>query len=276
MNPLILHNLLHRKLDTNKYNFGHVLVIGGSPGMVGAPLLAAEAALRIGAGLVTIASHGAVIDKLEKRVKEVMTLRLSEYVASAHEALIAFVHDRKVSSIIIGPGQTDSFIELNRLLLHDLTLPVVIDAGGLALFHKNLVLLTQLGKKTNVIITPHGGEYQRLTGSQPPIATFAQTHHITVVLKDHPTRVAHPNGSVFENTTGNPGLATAGTGDVLAGIIGGLLAQSVPPAEAAEIAVYLHGLAGDIAASHKTQPGMIASDVTFYLPDALHRIADAH
>lgn len=270
MNKGLLAKLLRRHTGAHKYDFGHVLVVGGSAGMVGAPLLAGEAALRTGAGLVTIASHSEVVDKLEKRVREIMTLRIPAKAPGAIKMLNQFIRDRKVSVLIVGPGQDADFAKLNEALLRKLDIPVVIDAGAFTTFYKNLELLRYLAKlNANVILTPHSGEYQRLSAENVGTAEFAKNHHVTLVLKGHHSLVAHPDGTVFENTTGNPGLATAGTGDVLSGIIAGLLAQGLSTAEAAESGVYLHGLAGDLATETKTQPGMIASDIINHIPSAL-------
>jgi len=270
------HKLLERPDGANKYDFGHVLVVGGSPGMVGAPFLAAEAALRTGAGLVTIASRADVIDKLEKRVKEIMTLSLSNDLPAAAEEIMSFIAARKVSVIVIGPGQSPDFSALAPMLLSKLNIPVIVDAGAIAAFHGHLDLLKEAaGQNQNIILTPHAGEYQKLTGNKPPtdhqklrqeVSRFSKDHGVTLVLKGHPTLVAHPDGQLYENPTGNPGLATAGTGDVLSGVIAGILAQHITNIEAA---VYLHGLAGDLAARAKTQPGTIASDVIDQIPAAL-------
>ncbi|HUY85041.1 MAG TPA: NAD(P)H-hydrate dehydratase [Candidatus Dormibacteraeota bacterium] len=276
MPPETLRQLLKRSPETHKYDYGHVLVVGGSPGMVGAPLLAAEAALRAGAGLVTIASHATAADKLEKRVREVMTLRLPADLSAAVDELAAFIKRRKVSVVVIGPGQTPDFAALSPALLSKIRIPVVIDGGALGAFQGKLENLKKAAHP--LILTPHAGEFQKLTGAKPPTgreqlrrvtAQFASEYQVTLVFKGHHTLVAHPDGQVYENTTGNPGVATAGTGDVLSGIIAALLAQVPDTAQAVEAAVYLHGLAGDLAAKAKTEPGMIASDVIEQIPMAL-------
>jgi ADP-dependent NAD(P)H-hydrate dehydratase / NAD(P)H-hydrate epimerase len=277
----IFAQLLNRPADSHKYRYGHVLVIGGSAGMVGAPLLSGMAALRTGAGLVTIAAAPDVTDKLERRVKEIMTLPLP--VSEAATTLEAFMTDRKVSVVIIGPGLkvTPETTALVTRLLNKVKLPLIIDGGGLSALQDRTDQLDSAASQA-VILTPHTGEFQRLTDTQlpakrtdlKPIATkFAKSHHVTLILKGQPTYVAHADGSVYENRTGNPGLATAGTGDVLTGVIAGLIAQNMEPQTAAEAAVYLHGLAGDIAAQEKTEPGMIAGDVIEALPKALRRIS---
>ena len=271
--------LLDRRRDSHKYDYGHVLVIGGSPGMVGAPLLAGKAALRTGAGLVTIASTSEVTDKLEKRVEEIMTLALPADTSGATSVLQEFVKDRRVSVVVVGPGLKPGpySAALIKQLVQYQMMPIIIDGGGLGALQSSLDLLKG-STSSAVILTPHFGEFERLVGRKlpdkrpelKPIAiSFAKEHKVTLVLKGRPTYVTHPSGSLYENTTGNPGLATAGTGDVLSGIIAGIISQGIEPNDASEAAVYLHGLAGDIAATEKTEPGMIASDVIEAIPAAL-------
>lgn len=278
MHQEVLQRLLHRPPESHKYDFGHVLIIGGSPGMVGAPLLAAEAALRIGCGLVTIASSVPVIDKLETRVREVMTLSLGEKDEPAAR-LKAFITKRKVSAIALGPGWGPNEARLARTIIEQTNIPLVIDAGGLNALENHLEVLKD---KTNIVLTPHRGEFEKLLGKTLPaeavqlqqlLSCFATNHHLTLVFKGHQTQVAHPTGSIYRNTTGNPGLATAGTGDVLSGMIAGLSAQKVALALAVETAVHLHGLAGDLTIADKTQAGLIASDVIDFIPVALRTSA---
>lgn len=247
--------------------------------MVGAPLLAGMAALRTGAGLVTIATQSSVTDKLERRIKEIMTLALPDGSEAAADRIRRFIRDRKVSTVVLGPGLAVSAESraLIARLLKDISLPMVVDGGALGALDGRLHLLDEAVSGA-LILTPHTGEFQRLTGRELPLerpalkslATgFAKAHRLILVLKGRPTYVAQYDGSVYENPTGNPGLATAGTGDVLSGVIAGMIAQGIGPAEAAEAGVYMHGLAGDIAAEAKTQPGMVASDVIEALPAAL-------
>lgn len=279
----VLKELLERPLDSHKYKFGHVLVTGGSPGMVGAPLLAGMAALRVGAGLVTIGSPAKVTDKLEKRVKEIMTLALPDDGDLAADRLKDFMDERKVSAVVIGPGMapTSEARDLVEHLLDSTRLPLILDGGALGVLRGHVDRLDG-SQSTGLVLTPHTGEFQRLIDSELPgerdklraiAAEFAEDHGVTLVLKGNPTYVARPTGSVYENTTGNPGLATAGTGDVLSGVIAGIIAQGIDPQTAAETGVYLHGLAGDIAAESKTQPGMVASDVVDAIPAALRRVS---
>jgi hydroxyethylthiazole kinase-like uncharacterized protein yjeF len=276
MYDAVFHTLLNRPADVNKYQLGHVLVIGGSPGMVGAPLLAAEAAMRIGAGLVTIGSTASVVERLENRIKEIMTLSLAGDTATALQTILAFVQERSVSAIVIGPGwKADRLV---TELLAKVTVPLVIDGGGLAALHGRLEILKDSADTKPIILTPHRGEFQKLLGASLPDSTkeiqilaqqFVMDTKVHLVLKGNHTVIAHPDHTSYINSTGNPGLATAGTGDVLAGVIGGLLAQGIDSSAAAEAGVYIHGLAGDLAAVEFTQAGLIASDVIDFLPKAL-------
>jgi NAD(P)H-hydrate epimerase len=205
-----------------------------------------------------------VTDKLERRVKELMTLRLPANLAE-------FVTRRKVSVAVIGPGIKPGKATTELVKgLSSTGIPIIVDGG--ALQPDTLGTL-----KESATLTPHVGEFQRLVSEKLPsqrselkaiAQRFAKQHKVTVVLKGEPTYVVHPDGSLYENTTGNPGLATAGTGDVLSGVIAGMIAQHVTPDTAAEAGVYLHGLAGDIAAKTRTQPGMIAGDVIEAIPAA--------
>jgi NAD(P)H-hydrate epimerase len=280
-----IQRLLHRPDNANKYDFGHVLIIGGSPGAIGAPLLAAMAALRTGAGLVTIAAYTEVIDKLEKRVLEAMTLRLPHNDHAAIQTIHEFIAAKKVSVVVIGPGLLPPATVLSMQLVPTLTVPVVLDAGALTCFRSNLATLEAAGAQNpSIIATPHDGEYHQLTGLVLPTKISARRHaatefakrmHLTLVCKGHHTIVAHQDGTAHQDHRGNPGMAKAGTGDVLSGIIAGLLAQDVLAAEAADLGVHLHALAGDLAVASKTQAGVIASDLIDSVPQAMRAASDS-
>lgn len=276
MDKAILERLLHRPPNSNKYDFGHVLIIGGSAGTVGAPLLSAKAALRTGAGLVTIAAPAVVAGKLERRVEEIMTLSLPQDQTQVTETLINFINKRHVNAVVVGPGLSEQFAPACRAFLSDLKQPIVLDAGGLLAFKGRFDELKTIAQRTSVIITPHTGEFQKLTGESATdneALNLAQKLKLTVILKGHRTLVVHPKGQTYHNATGNPGMATAGSGDVLTGVIAGLIAQSVPADQAAETGVFLHGLAGDMAKQDKTEPGMEAGDIIENLPDAIKKLA---
>jgi hydroxyethylthiazole kinase-like uncharacterized protein yjeF len=276
----VFAKLLNRPENANKYDFGHVLVIGGSPGMVGAPYMAGLAALKVGAGLVTIASIEPVISKLEKRTVEIMTLSLPDYSEASITKVNRYIKERRVSVIVFGPGLQDSAAGLLQSLIGNDNIDLIVDGGGLGILKDNIALLDAKRLKP-MIITPHLGEFQRFFSKPLPktetelIKTaeeFALKHKLILVLKGHPTHVFDTSGQTYMNTTGGPTLAKAGSGDVLAGMIAGILAQGITPSTAAQSAVYLHGLAGDIAAAKKTEPAVIASDLIDGIPEAFRLI----
>lgn len=246
--------------------------------MVGAPVLAARAALRAGVGLATTASTAKVVELIDRDIEEVMTLVLPSWneVVESAMTIEAFVKDRHVSVIVIGPGLPAVADRAIRAFLANIRLPLVIDAEALTALSGHLSVLKDAANMNRaVILTPHSEEYARLIKDEPVegegrilAGEFAQRYGITLVLKHHHTTVASALGMIYENKTGNPGMATAGAGDVLSGIIAGILAQGVRPYKAAKMAVYLHGIAGDIAQGTKTEPGMIASDIIEAIPEA--------
>lgn len=279
--------LPQRAADSHKGSYGRVLVIAGSVGMTGAASLASEAALRTGAGLVTLAIPKSLNAILEVKLSEVMTLPLPETengsLAEAATPSILEYAEKTKSVIAIGPGlsQHPETVALVRQLTKEnreqgFELPMVVDADGLNALAKVKELIPLLGEKA--VLTPHLGEMARLTDTPIPtlaadrICTaeeFAQKYGLTLVLKGAPTVTSNSKGEVWINSTGNPGMATAGMGDVLTGVIAGLIAQKVPSANAATLGVYLHGLAGDIAAETVGRHGLIASDVLMAIPQAI-------
>ena len=274
MNDRDWKRLLERKDNTNKYDYGHVLVVGGSEGMVGAPLLAARTALRVGAGLVTVASTKDVIERIGVEAEETMTEIVPRWSKSTVDEIVDFIQRRHVSVVVVGPGLSSDSLMTVRDLVRVCPLPIIIDAGALAAFDGHLDDLVHATKKNaSIVMTPHSGEYAKLAGDKDP-ADFARQSGVTLVLKGHETTVHSSDGPSYQNHTGNPGLATAGTGDVLTGMIAGLVAQDFDAFRAAAMAVYLHGLAGDQAEKRLTEPGMIASDVIDAIPDALREIQD--
>jgi len=265
----------------HKGTFGHALIIAGSRGFTGAAKLAAEAACRSGAGLVTVACPETQQNVIAAGMLEAMTIGLtatldetiaSEALQAAHGA--AALRD----AVAIGPGlsQHPATADFVREFVAECSVPMVIDADGLNAIADHTELLQVTNE--HVVVTPHPGEMARLAGITTAeiqsdrlgaATAFATTHRCIVVLKGHGTIIAGPDGEAFINTTGNSGLATGGTGDVLTGLIAGLLAQGCGPVEAAAaLGVFVHGLAGDIAADTMTKRGMIASDVCDCIPDA--------
>ena len=272
---------------SHKGTYGRVLVVAGSTGMTGAAALASEAALRAGAGLVTLATPKHLNPILEGLLPEVMTLPLPETDAgslsvSATSAILEFAEDTK-SVLAIGPGLSqhpDTVLLVHQLIRENreqaLNLRMVVDADGLNALSQVSEIISLLDREA--ILTPHPGEMSRLTSSSVPsleadrIRTaqqFASEHNLTLVFKGAPTVTGLANGDVWINSTGNPGMATGGMGDVLTGIIAGLMAQGHSSETAAVLGVYLHGLAGDITAEKLGMPGLIASDVLKAVPRAI-------
>ena len=276
-----------RPPSSHKGSYGRVLVVAGSTGMTGAAALASEAALRAGAGLVTLATPKHLNPILEGLLPEVMTLPLPEtdvgsLSVSATSTILEFAVKTK-SILAIGPGlsqhpETVSFVHqlIRENREQGLDLRMVIDADGLnalAQVRETISLLT-----SDAVLTPHPGEMARLTNTIVPtlekdrISTaqqFASKYDVTLVFKGAPTVTSTPNGNLWVNSTGNPGMATGGMGDVLTGIIAGLMAQGIPSENAAALGVYLHGLAGDIGAERLGTHGLIASDVLKAMPEAI-------
>lgn len=251
-----------RKFD-HKGIFGHALLIAGSYGRMGAAILGAKAAMRSGAGLVTCHIPASGNQILQSAFPEAMTR------SDAHNELISEINDvESFDAVAIGPGiGTD---KVTQKALHSLLLnrnhPLVIDADGLNILGLNNKWLSVLPQ--NTILTPHLKEFERIAGRSgnsfqrlEKQVEFSAKYNSVVVLKGACTSVALPDGRVFINSTGNPGMATAGSGDVLTGIILSLLAQGYTPENAAIAGVYIHGMAGDIAAEKTSLEAIIASDI---------------
>jgi ADP-dependent NAD(P)H-hydrate dehydratase len=269
-----------RPEDGHKGTFGKVLIIGGSNGMSGAMCLSSVSALRSGSGLVTAAVPRSIQSIVAAFEPCVMTAVLE---TDANGQLAAVERERieellvGKDAVAIGPGlgQCSNAMELVSMVLEICRVPLVLDADALNLAATGGLLEKRL-KETACIITPHPGEFSRLTG-QPvgdddeariaAAAAFATTYELTVVLKG-PRTVVTNGMRLFFNTTGNSGMATAGSGDVLTGIVASLLGQKMNPFEAAALAVNAHGRAGNFAASELGQRGMIASDLLTALPRA--------
>lgn len=255
-------NVRTRKVDGHKKTFGHVLVVGGSDGKCGAPMLTSKAAMRAGCGLVTAHVPQAAVQALLSFAPEIMTV-------SHDNHMFLTIDINNVEAIAFGPGMgTD--LEVRDLLLQLLetypSKPMVIDADGLNILAQNPDKFSHLNQ--NHILTPHVGEFARLMGDRfdstnilEQANIFAIDHGVNLVLKGKNSRIVTFDGQVFENTTGNSGMATAGSGDVLTGIIASLCAQGYSPKIAACMGVYMHGLAGDLATNHQSEASLIASDI---------------
>jgi hydroxyethylthiazole kinase-like uncharacterized protein yjeF len=270
-----------RPSDSNKGNFGHVLVVGGSLGKAGAAAMAGMAALRAGAGLATVATPKSVLATVAGFHPEIMTEPLAETADGtisepALERIHALAQGKNV--LAIGPGisriaETSSLV---RALVSSSELPIVLDADGLNAFEGRTSELN--GKGRVLVITPHPGEMARLAGGSIPdvqndrlgvARQFAREHELIVVLKGHRTLVVRPDGEAWVNTTGNPGMATGGTGDILTGMVAGMMAQNLKNVFLAVCAaVHLHGLAGDLMLGQVGEHSLVATDLLRGLPEA--------
>jgi ADP-dependent NAD(P)H-hydrate dehydratase / NAD(P)H-hydrate epimerase len=262
--------LPEREPGTHKGDYGHVLLVAGSPGKAGAAILAARAAVRSGAGLVTAAVPESILDVVDLGSIESMTLPLRSL-----DRVLEAVEGKSVLAMGPGLGQEDETVAAIRRIALEVSLPLVLDADGINAFAGRAAELAGRGAET--VLTPHPGELGRLLGISTAevqgdrIAAArraAVEAEAVVVLKGHRTLVATPGGEVHVNATGNPGMATGGTGDVLTGLIAGLLAQGLGALDAARLGVYLHGLAGDLAAARTGEAALAAGDLLTYLPAA--------
>lgn len=279
-----------RKLDAHKGDFGHVLILAGSGGKTGAAALAAKAALRAGAGLVTVATAKSALPIIASLGMEFMTEPLPETDAGSislraldYGRLDQLVEGKSVLAVGPGIGSVRETAEFVRTVVNRYDVPIVLDADGLNAF-AGCMDTFRAGQRVR-ILTPHPGEMARLTGktAREILARrvevsreFAKQHQATLVLKGARTLTAAPDGQVWVNPTGNPGMATGGTGDVLTGLIAGLVAQhpARPPVEVAAAGVYLHGLAGDLAAQELGEISLVAGDLLSSLPRAFRAVRD--
>ena len=280
--------LLHRRVNAHKRDFGHIFILAGSARFSGAAVLCSEAAMRSGAGLVTLGIPKSLNTAIIRiKPKEVMILPLPE-TKEGTLSLTGFgnIKDfiKNINVLVVGPGltQNKSTQSLVRKLISKVNKPTVIDADGLNALvgHLDLLRITDYGLRITRVLTPHPGELARLLGvsvkkvqsNRKEVAKkFARDYKVTIVLKGYRTVVTDYKDNLYINRTGNPGMATAGSGDVLTGIIGAFLGQGLNAFEATKYAVYLHGLAGDLAAKEKTQIVMIASDIIDKIPQAIKK-----
>ena len=271
--------------ESHKGDYGRVLIVAGSRGKTGAAHLAAVGALRSGAGLVTVATPASCQAVVATMGPEYMTEAIGEIAGSPGESAgidpddVERVLEMARDVIAVGPGlgQASATRRFITALVDRATMPLVIDADGLNAFSENPDRLA--GREgRDVIITPHPGEMARLVGmstdevqaSRLEIArNFAVAHHVYVVLKGHRTLIATPDERTFINPTGNPGMATGGTGDVLTGMIAAWLAQLLDAEAACKVAVYLHGMAGDLAEADEGEVAMTSTDLAGHIGDAI-------
>ena len=272
-----------RAPDAHKGDAGRVFLLAGSVGFSGAAALCVHGALRAGAGLVTLGIPKSLHNPMAEKLTEAMLKVLPE----TKEGSLSLQALPEIASTIermdaaaIGPGlsQHQQTKELVRQLLPKVAKPLVLDADGLNALAEDVVLLRKL--LLPIILTPHPGEMGRLarlsaeeiqSDRERVASEFAKKYRVIVVLKGRSTVVASFDGSVYVNNTGNPGMATGGAGDVLTGMIAGLLGQQLQAWDAARLGVYLHGLAGDLAAAERGEIGLLASDVADKIPLAIRQ-----
>jgi NAD(P)H-hydrate epimerase len=284
-----VHLLRTRPKYSHKGTYGHVLLLAGSRGKTGAALMASKACLRAGAGLVTIGIPETLVDALQSRVTEEMILPLADkgdgtLSFSSADAILGFLN-KKGNVLAIGPGLSvdDEISKLVRLLVLKSKVPLVLDADGLnAIADKTSILKKS---RAPVILTPHTGEMARLLmqdtdGKRQSIeedrietaVSFARRTKTCLVLKGVPTVIAGPDGNAFVNSSGNPGMSTAGAGDVLTGMISAFLAQKLSPEDASVLAVFVHGHTGDVVAEKMGQQSLIASDIIKAIPKVFNSL----
>ncbi len=275
IDPLEFNEALQlRPGESNKGNYGKVLVIGGSLGKSGAAAMSGKSALRAGAGLVTVATSAEALPMVAASMPELMTAVLPE----SDDGIHALLKDKTVLAIGPGLGGHSAIQAMVRNVIQASLVPTIVDADGLNAFASRPDELRGSDRRPT-IITPHPGEMARLIGRDIPFVTsnrvdvasgMAISNHLFVVLKGFRTVIAAPDGAIFVNPTGNPGMATGGTGDILTGIIAGIVAQEHLGTfmERLCLAVYLHGLAGDFAADEIGEETMVATDILRFLPQA--------
>jgi NAD(P)H-hydrate epimerase len=277
---LVRPHILPRAPDSHKGDYGRVLIVAGSPGKTGAAVLAGTAALRSGAGLVTVAAPASSVPIIAASRPELMTLALPEdangiVVAAAAQLVLEFQAD----VIAMGPGlgRTKGVREFVQAVVQGAGVPLILDADAVVAFASEADHLIA-GDGLDLILTPHPGEMAALLGVTVDnvqaqrverARDFATTHQCHLILKGHRTVVATPDGQAFINLTGNPGMATAGSGDVLTGMLAAWTARLQDAKAACQTSVYVHGLAGDLAEADEGETAMIAGDIVACLGDAV-------
>lgn len=285
LGDVILPLLPARKPDGHKGDFGKLFILAGSTGLTGAAALCAMASVRTGLGLATVGCPKSINHILEIKLTEPMTHPLPDVAKRGVLALRGLGEIRKKISesdaVIIGPGigRHHETAKLVQRIISSLDKPALIDADGLNAFEKDRQSL--LDEHPKFILTPHPGEFRRLIDEDLPdnrtakydlVRKYAAKFNCVIVFKESPSFIVDTDGELFLNSTGNDGMATGGTGDVLSGMIGSFLAQGLSPLNAAVFGVYLHGLAGDIAARETGHRSLIAGDLVEFLPDAFNNI----
>ena len=278
--------LAPRPMDSNKGMYGHVLIVGGSLGKSGAAAMAGMAALRAGCGLSTVATPGSALPNVAGFAAELMTEPLPEtdigsIAMGAIESGMFEQLVKPIDVVAVGPGigRDTETVEFVHQAVRAIKVPLVLDADGLNAFQGHADRLG--GRHRPLVLTPHPGEMSRLTGMSIKdiqadrlnvARNFAREHHVILVLKGNRTIIALPDGTAWVNPTGNPGMATGGTGDILTGVTAGIIGQMQNDvARAAIAAVYMHGMAGDVAAEKMGVHSLVATDLLGALPEAFRR-----
>ena len=274
-------SISRREISSHKGNFGHVLVIAGSPNFTGAAELCVLGALRSGAGLVTLGMPRSLQKVYQSKFLEAMTLPLPETedcTISEEAFTVIDKFSERVDCVALGPGlsQHPDTIKLVKRVVAGSNKPLVIDADGINAIAEELLVLRKA--KASLVITPHPGEMARLLHTSPKgihrdkwkiVRELSDKYGITVLLKGAHSVVAGSDKKIYINSTGNPGMASGGMGDVLTGIIASFIAQEFKPLEATKLGIFIHGAAGDIAAQDKGEWGLIARDLIEKIPCAL-------
>lgn len=265
--------LPRRQREAHKGDFGRIYILAGSVGYTGAPVFCANAAVRSGSGLVFLGVPKDIWSVVAGKCNEAMPHPVSLDTDTLLERMVS------CDAVAIGPGLGLGVGELVRSLVPRIERPLVLDADGLNALAGHLDLLD--GRTAATVLTPHEGEFARLTGCGLPVMDrtaaaldFAKAHNCTVVLKGYRTVTAAPDGRVWLNTTGNPGMAKGGSGDVLAGMIVSLIGQGFPVPESAAMAVWLHGRAGDVSAQRLGEYSMTPCDLLEDLPRAMMELSE--
>ena len=269
-----------RRPDGHKGDFGKLFILAGSTGLTGAATLTANASARAGLGLVTVGCPRSLNPILEVKLTEPMTYPLPDVAKKGVLAKRGLGEIKKKiaesDAVVIGPGIGRHYetSELIRRLVASLSKPAIIDADGLNAFEKDRTAL--IGPHPKIVLTPHPGEFRRLIDEDIPtdlpyrynlVGKYAQKYNAVIVLKSSPTIIVDTDGQLYLNPTGNNGMATGGTGDVLSGVIGSFLAQGLSPLTSAICGVFIHGLSGDLAASEYGRRSMLAGDLIEFLSD---------
>ncbi|MDY6906468.1 MAG: NAD(P)H-hydrate dehydratase [Thermodesulfobacteriota bacterium] len=284
---LVAEYIIPRDSTDHKGVTGHLLVVAGAPGKTGAAAMTAMSAMRVGTGLVTLAVPAGINAVVEPMVLEAMTLPVGDYGAvtldeACVDEILAAASGKSCMAIGPGIGTDDATQMAVHRLIEESRVPLVIDADGLNCIAGKTDILKKAG--IPVILTPHPGEMARLANTTTAAVqenriqaaqAFAESNNVHVVLKGAGTVIAHPDGRVFINRTGNPGMASGGMGDVLTGMISGLICQGYDCGRAARIGTYVHGLTADLLHHRKGRQGYLASDVIATVPEALNTLLEA-